>query len=122
MPPPVAFSPAVGGRVDVARVLRIGGDVMIPQELFATVPRTHGLNWNLQILHFAVNSLVYFSTMLGTVYVINASAEQLDAAALVAVNDLGQAGHTWSLSSLSYADGRLYHRGLKRLICIKDSP
>ncbi len=70
----------------------------------------------------AVNSLVYFSTMLGTVYVINASAEQLDAAALVAVNDLGQAGHTWSLSSLSYADGRLYHRGLKRLICIKDSP
>ncbi len=70
----------------------------------------------------AVNSLVYFSTMLGTVYVIDASAEQLDSAALVSVNDLGPAGKTWSLSSLSYADGRLYHRGLKRLVCIEDTP
>ncbi len=70
----------------------------------------------------AVNRLVYFSTMLGTVYVIDTSAELLDAAALVAVNDLGPAGQTWSLSSLSYAGGRLYHRGLKRLICIDELP
>jgi outer membrane protein assembly factor BamB len=70
----------------------------------------------------AINNLVYFSTMLGTVYVIDASAEQFDAAALVAVNDLGPAGKTWSLSSISYADGRLYHRGLKRLVCIAESP
>ena len=70
----------------------------------------------------AVNNLVYFSTMLGTVYVIDASADQFDADALVSVNDLGPAGKTWSLSSLSYADGRLYHRGLKRLVCIEDTP
>ena len=33
-------------------------------------------------------------------------------------NDLGPSGETWTLNSISYADGRLYHRTSKELICI----
>jgi hypothetical protein len=42
----------------------------------------------------------------------------LDASALLAVNDLGPSGETWSLNSVSYDEGRLYHRSLKEVICI----
>ena len=38
--------------------------------------------------------------------------------ALLAVNDLGPAGQTWSLNSISYANGRLYHRSMKEVVCI----
>jgi outer membrane protein assembly factor BamB len=68
----------------------------------------------------AINDLVFFSTMLGTVYVVDASAEEFDFGALVSVNDLGAAGKTWSLSSPSYAGGRLFHRTLKEVVCIGD--
>ena len=57
--------------------------------------------------------------MVGTVYVIDANAETFDARALVSFNDLGPAGITWSLSSLSYAQGRFFHRGLKYVVGIR---
>ena len=57
-------------------------------------------------------------TMTGMVYTLRWNAEQLDEQALVSISDLGPASQTWSLSSLSYADGRLYARTLKELICI----
>ena len=66
----------------------------------------------------AVNNLIFFTTMIGTVYVIDSSAEVFDEKALVSVSDLGPAGKTWSLSSLSYSSGKLFHRSLKEVVCI----
>ena len=57
-------------------------------------------------------------TMIGMVYVLKWDAPVLDESALVSISDLGPAGETWSLSSLSYADGRIYARTMKELICI----
>jgi len=68
----------------------------------------------------AVNNRVYFTTMLGVTYVIEADAEVLDDSALLAVNDLGPSGQAWSLNTISYAGGRLYHRSLKELVAIGD--
>lgn len=65
-----------------------------------------------------LNGNVYLTTMLGITYVINGSAKTLDRRALLAVNDLGPAGQTWSLNSISAANGRLYHRSLKEVVCI----
>jgi hypothetical protein len=64
-----------------------------------------------------VGDKIYMGTMLGITYVIDAKAKVLDQKALLAVNDLGPSGETWSLNSLSYANGRLYHRSLKELVC-----
>ncbi|MCU1258688.1 MAG: hypothetical protein JWO80_1573, partial [Bryobacterales bacterium] len=66
----------------------------------------------------ALGDKVYFTTMLGVTYVVNAKAPVLDESAVVAINDLGPSGETWSLNSISYSDGRIYHRSLKELICI----
>lgn len=66
----------------------------------------------------AVGKHLYLPTMLGAVYVVRWDADRLDENALAYVADLGPAGETWSLSSLSFADGRLYARTLKQLICI----
>jgi len=47
--------------------------------------------------------------------VIDAKAAVLDEKALLAVNDLGPSGETWSLNSIAYANGRIYHRSAKEL-------
>jgi hypothetical protein len=62
--------------------------------------------------------MIYFTTMLGTVYCIDTTAPQFDEHALVSVNDLGPLGETWSVNTPSFANGKLYHRTLKALICI----
>ena len=46
-------------------------------------------------------------------------APVLDAKALIAVNDLGPLGDTWSLSGPSLAEGVLYHRSGKELVAIE---
>ena len=66
----------------------------------------------------AVNQYVYFSTMIGMTYVVDSQAAELDSSALISINDLGPAGKTWSLSSPSYANGRIFHRGLKQVVSI----
>ena len=65
-----------------------------------------------------VGEHIYMPTMIGMVYVLRWNAEKLDQHAWVSTSDLGLAGETWSLSSLSCSDGRLYARTLKELICI----
>jgi len=65
-----------------------------------------------------VGDLIYFPTMVGMVYVIKWNAEKLDERALVSISDLGKAGETWSLSGLANADGKLYARTMKELLCI----
>jgi len=66
----------------------------------------------------AVDGKLFFTTMLGITYVIDARAKVLDEKALLAVNDLGTPGETWSMNSISYAGGRLFHRSMKEVVCI----
>ena len=64
-----------------------------------------------------VGKHIYWPTMAGTVYVLDWTAKTLNASALTALSDLGPAGETWCLSSLTYAQGCLYGRTLKELVC-----
>ena len=65
-----------------------------------------------------VGDYLYMPTMIGMVYVLKWNDDSLDEQSLVSISDLGPAGETWSLSSLSYSNGKLYARTLKHLICI----
>jgi hypothetical protein len=65
-----------------------------------------------------INGVLYFHTTLGITYAIDADAPVLDSSALLSVNDLGPSGETWSLNSISYANGKIYHRSLKELVAI----
>jgi outer membrane protein assembly factor BamB len=69
-----------------------------------------------------INGTLYFHTTLGITYAIDADAPVLDATAVLAINDLGPSGETWSLNSISYADGKIYHRSLKELVAIGSEP
>jgi len=66
----------------------------------------------------AVGGRVYFTTMLGITYALDAKAAVLDEKALLSVNDLGTPGQTWSLNSISFANGGLYHPSMKEVVCI----
>ena len=52
---------------------------------------------------------------------IDTGVDRLDQLALKAVNDLGPAGNTWTLASLSYSRGRLYAHTMREIICIEES-
>lgn len=69
-----------------------------------------------------LNSHIYFTTVLGTVYVVDATAEKFDERSLVSVNDLGPPGKTWTLSPFTSAKGRLYQRTSREIICIGGGP
>ncbi|WP_372721465.1 PQQ-binding-like beta-propeller repeat protein [Novipirellula sp.] len=83
---------------------------------------SHGFGHISAATPIVVNDRVYFSTVLGTVYVVDATAERFDENALVAVNDLGLPGETWTLSPFSAARGRLYQRTSREIICIGSGP
>lgn len=55
----------------------------------------------------------------GTVYVIDTYADELTPEALVAINDLGPGGETWTLATVTYANQRLYAHTMKEVICIE---
>lgn len=80
--------------------------------------RRDGWHWNFNGNPIAINGKIYFTTMLGVVYCIDSQVEQFDETALVSLNDLGPMGKTWSVNTPSVANGKLYHRTLKHLICI----
>ena len=65
-----------------------------------------------------VGRYLYCPVVTGTTYVIDTEVEQLNPSALVAVNDLGPAGQTWTLSSFSYSGGNLYMHTMREVICI----
>ena len=56
--------------------------------------------------------------MPGTVYVIDASAKEFEGKALLWVGDLGPPVKTWTLAPMTYANGRLFTRTLREVICI----
>ena len=77
-----------------------------------------GWYWDFLGSPTVLNGKIYITTMLGVTYVVDGAAKILDENALLAVNDLGIAGRTWSLNSLSYANGKIYHRSMKEVVCI----
>ncbi|MEP2777461.1 MAG: PQQ-binding-like beta-propeller repeat protein [Luteolibacter sp.] len=66
-----------------------------------------------------VGRYLFLPVVTGTVYVIDTQVEELSPASLVAVNDLGPGGETWSLASLTFANGRLYAHTMKEIVCIE---
>ena len=86
----------------------------------ATDKRAQGSGWGhvSAASPILVNRHLFFPIMNGTVYVIDAFAERLDENALIAINDLGPAGGTWTLASFSYAKGRLWMHTMKEVLCI----
>ncbi len=83
--------------------------------------RSKGSGWGHQAsaLPTAIGEHLYVPIMSGTVYVIRWNAISLDEKAVVAINDLGPIGPTWTRASLSYANGRLYAHTIKEVICIE---
>ncbi len=67
-----------------------------------------------------VNNYIFFTNALGLTYVIDTN-KPFGPEALVAVNDLGPNGETFSLNAMAYANGKLFHRTLKALYCIEDN-
>jgi outer membrane protein assembly factor BamB len=65
-----------------------------------------------------VGKYLFCPVVTGTVHVIDTSVEKLNPKALVAVNDLGLSGETWTLSSFSFSGGLLYMRTMREAICI----
>lgn len=80
--------------------------------------RRDGWHWNFNGNPICVNGKIYFTSMLGVVYCIDATSEKFDESAFISINDLGPKGQTWSVNTPSFANGKLYHRTLKKLICI----
>jgi outer membrane protein assembly factor BamB len=63
-------------------------------------------------------SNLYVPVMNGTVYVLNWKSDTFDESSIVAINDLGLAGQSYTRASLSFADGKAFAHTLKELICI----
>lgn len=61
---------------------------------------------------------LYVPIMSGTVYVIRWNADKLDENAIVAINDLGPVGRSWTRASISFSGGRAYAHTIRELICI----
>lgn len=66
-----------------------------------------------------VGRYLFLPVVTGTVYVIDSTVKELSPEAIIAVNDLGPGGATWTLASLTYARGRLYAHTMKEIICIE---
>ena len=80
----------------------------------------HGFGHISAATPIVINNRIYFSTVLGTVYVVDATKEHFDENSLVSVNDLGLPGKTWTLAPFTAAHGRLYQRTSREIICIEE--
>lgn len=80
--------------------------------------RWDGWDWVFNGSPTRVNERLYFTLASGTVYVIDTSRRAFDRKALLAMNDLGPIGEVWSANSVSFADGRLFHRTAAELLCV----
>lgn len=66
-----------------------------------------------------IGRYLFLPVVTGTVYVIDSQAKSLTPDAIVAINDLGPGGETWTLATLTYAGNRLYAHTMKEIICIE---
>ena len=84
--------------------------------------RWDGWDWVFNGSPTRVNGWLYFTLSSGLVYVLDASAESFDGRAFLALNDLGPPDAVWSANSISYSNGRLFHRSAAELVCIGYRP
>ena len=108
-PPPIQFRALQHNDMRNSRGFVVMGD-----------GRSQGNGWghHATALMTSVGGRLYVPIMNGTVYVLQADADELNADALLVINDLGPAGQSWNRASLSYADGKLYAHTIRQLICI----
>lgn len=66
-----------------------------------------------------VGKYLFLTMVTGTVHVIDTDKARLSPESLVAINDLGPGGETWTLASLSFANGRLYAHTMTEILCIE---
>ena len=74
--------------------------------------------WCFNASPIKVNETLFFTTMLGNCYSFKTGTERFDATAFIQLNPLGPRGESWSLNTPSFANGKLYHRTAKELICV----
>ncbi|MCG6158011.1 outer membrane protein assembly factor BamB family protein [Rubinisphaera margarita] len=66
-----------------------------------------------------IGRYLFLPVVTGTVYVIDTERETLTPDALVAINDLGPGGETWTLATVTSAKNRLYAHTMQEIICIE---
>lgn len=69
-----------------------------------------------------VGRYLFLPVVTGTVYVIDTTVDSLSPQALVAINDLGPGGETWTLATVTYANKRLYAHTMREIVCIEADP
>jgi outer membrane protein assembly factor BamB len=77
-----------------------------------------GWHWVFIGSPIAVDGKIYYTIQNGVTYVLNGKTKPMDERAILAVNDLGPLGQTWSLNTPTAVNGKLYHRTMKELICL----
>lgn len=65
-----------------------------------------------------VNDVLFFTTMIGNCYTFQTGTQAFDENAFIGLNPLGPRGESWSLNTPSFANGKLFHRTAKELICV----
>ncbi len=65
-----------------------------------------------------VNDTLLFTTMIGNCYTFRTATKRFDEDAFIGLSPLGPRGETWSLNTPTFANGKLYHRTAKELICV----
>lgn len=127
-------------KTDVVEYLEVpvhiddAGEYIWQEELKTTAENSRGLSptpdrrsrrdgwwWCFNGSPMRVNDTLFFTTMIGNCYTFDTTAERFDETAFIALNPLGTRGESWSLSTPSFANGKLYHRTMKELICISPS-
>ncbi|MEZ6015439.1 MAG: PQQ-binding-like beta-propeller repeat protein [Planctomycetota bacterium] len=84
--------------------------------------RWSGWDWVFNGAPTRVNDRLSYTLANGLVYTFDARAAAFNGDALLAVNELGPAGGVWTANSLTYANGRLYHRTSAELLCFALTP
>lgn len=82
--------------------------------------RSRGNGWGhvASMIPSAAGEHLYVPVMSGTVYVVRWDSAKLDEKAVVAINDLGPAGESWTRASLSFANGKIFAHTIRELVCI----
>lgn len=69
----------------------------------------------------AIGDTLFLPIMNGMVYAIDWDAEVLDENAIIAINDLGPLGESFTRNNITYSNGKLFTKTIKELICIADN-
>ena len=124
----------VTGKVEILEVpvhFNDRGDYLWNEELKTTGLNAKGLDlisdvrskrdgwwWCFNGNPIKVNDTLFFTTMIGNCYTFKTNPKHFDENAFIALNPLGPRGEAWSMNTPTFANGKLYHRTAKELICV----